>query len=158
VDLKPIAPLLSSPLPSSPPSRAVAHLPSVDPVVAGSYRFFLFRPRCPIGQWPSPPSYWPVGTGAGARLKPGLIRGLLFPQTRRPGALPQSCRSQKGGFSSIVPPLSISALGLLLISAGAHSPKPAKAVRKAKGKRKRKPRLGKAPKPSANVVPLRRRA
>jgi hypothetical protein len=62
-------------------------------------------------------------------------------------------------YQPLVLPLSISALGLLLISAGAHSPKPVKAVPKRKGKgRKRKPRLGKRPPPTTNVVPLRRRA
>ena len=60
-------------------------------------------------------------------------------------------------YQPLVLPLSISALGLLLIAVGAHVPKRRKA-KKRRGKRKRKPRLGKGPQPSANVVPLRRRA
>jgi hypothetical protein len=44
-------------------------------------------------------------------------------------------------YQPLVLPLSISALGLLLITVGAHQPKPAKAVRR-KGKRRRKSRLG----------------
>ena len=63
-------------------------------------------------------------------------------------------------YQPIVLPVAISVLGLLLISAGAHQQpaRPTKVVRKAKGKRKHKPRLSKGPQPSANVVPLRRRA
>jgi hypothetical protein len=61
-------------------------------------------------------------------------------------------------YQPLVLPLSISALGLLLISVGAHQPKPPAKAPRRKGKRKRKPRLGKGPQPSANVVPLRRRA
>ena len=55
-------------------------------------------------------------------------------------------------YQPLVLPVAISVLGLLLISAGAHQPKPQK-VPKRKGKRKRKPRLGKGPQPSSNVVP-----
>lgn len=59
-------------------------------------------------------------------------------------------------YQPLILPLSIGALGLLLIAVGAHTPKRRKAKMR-RGKRKRKPNR-KGPQPSANVVPLRRRA
>jgi hypothetical protein len=62
-------------------------------------------------------------------------------------------------YQPLVLPLAISALGLILIAVGAHSPKPRKGL-KAKGKRKRKGRP--KPKPPASkplpatVIPMRR--
>lgn len=63
-------------------------------------------------------------------------------------------------YQPIILPISISALGLLLIAVGAHSPKRRKAAKR-KGKRKKGTRRPTPPKPSArhgNVVPLRKRA
>lgn len=61
-------------------------------------------------------------------------------------------------YQPLILPLSISALGLLLIAAGTHSPKHRK-VRTRKGKRKkgRRPTSPRTPS-SAKVIPLRRRA
>jgi hypothetical protein len=61
-------------------------------------------------------------------------------------------------YQPLILPLSISALGLLLIAVGAHTPRRRKAKKRKGKQRKRKPRLGKGAQPSANVVPLRRRA
>lgn len=61
-------------------------------------------------------------------------------------------------YQPIILPISISALGLLLIAVGAHSSKRRKAQKKRRGKRK-KGRRPTPPKPSpAKVVPFRRRA
>ena len=61
-------------------------------------------------------------------------------------------------YQPLVLPLSISALGLLLITSGAHSPKRRK-VQKRKGKRKRRRRpVSQASQRQNNVVPMRRRA
>jgi hypothetical protein len=71
-----------------------------------------------------------------------------------PGLTEEAIRT----FQPLVLPLVISALGLLLIAAGAHSPKPRKAPAR-KGKRKKRRRS--VPKPSqkqaSNVLPMRRR-
>jgi hypothetical protein len=81
------------------------------------------------------------------------------PQAVRLAAILPVSQESVALYQPIILPVAISVLGLLLISAGAHQQKPVKAARKRKGKgRKRKPRLGKGPQPSANVVPLRRRA
>lgn len=63
-------------------------------------------------------------------------------------------------YQPLVLPLSISALGLLLIASGAHHPKKRRKVKGRKGKRKRR-RSRPAARPSVranNVVPLRKRA
>ena len=83
----------------------------------------------------------------------------MDPQARRLAAVLPVTEEAIQLYQPLVLPVAISVLGLLLISAGAHSPKPpSKVVQRRKGKRKQKPRLGKASQPSANVVPLRRRA
>ena len=81
------------------------------------------------------------------------------PQARRLAAiLPGISEEAIQLYQPLVLPTAISVLGLLLISAGAHQPRPPAKVVRRKGKRRRKPRLGKGPQPSATVVPLRRRA
>jgi len=58
-------------------------------------------------------------------------------------------------YQPLVLPLSISALGLLLITAGAHQPERRKA-KKRRGRRRRKA-LGSSGRRTGNVVPLRPR-
>jgi hypothetical protein len=60
-------------------------------------------------------------------------------------------------YQPIILPLAISALGLLLIAVGAHSPKRRK-VTKRKGRRKKGRRPASPKPPTAKVIPLRRRA
>jgi hypothetical protein len=86
------------------------------------------------------------------------------PQARRIAAILPVSEESVALYQPIILPLSISVLGLLLISVGAHTPKPVKA-QKRKGKRKPRKRLGNAkpraklPTPlPANVVVLPRRA
>jgi hypothetical protein len=60
-------------------------------------------------------------------------------------------------YQPIILPVAISAIGLLLIAAGAHPPKRREAPKR-KGKRKRRRRRKVVPQPSqrSNVVPLRK--
>ena len=84
------------------------------------------------------------------------------PQARRLAAiLPGMTEEAIALYQPLVLPVAISVLGLLLISVGAHSPKPKK-VKARRGKRKRRRRHARRPaQPSQrqnNVVPMRRRA
>lgn len=79
------------------------------------------------------------------------------PMARRLAAVLPVSEEAVALYQPLILPLAISALGLLLIAAGAHPPKRRKAPKR-KGKRKRRKRLGPLAKPSTNVVPLRRRA
>jgi hypothetical protein len=81
------------------------------------------------------------------------------PQARRLAAiLPGISEEAIALYQPIILPASISALGLLLISVGAHQPKPRKVQRR---KRRPRPKVRKLPQASrrqGNVVPLRKRA
>ena len=67
----------------------------------------------------------------------------MDPQARRLAAVLPVTEEAIQLYQPLVLPVAISVLGLLLISAGAHAPKPpSKVVQRRKGKRKQKPRLG----------------
>src|SRR5262245_48609338 len=84
------------------------------------------------------------------------------PQARRIAAILPVSEEAVALYQPLILPLSISALGLLLIAVGAHSPKPRKVSQKRKGKRKRRKALGASParkhKTSAVVLPFARKA
>jgi hypothetical protein len=84
------------------------------------------------------------------------------PQARRIAAILPVSEEAVALYQPLILPLSISALGLLLIAVGAHSPKPRKVSQKRKGNRKRRQALGASParkhKTSAVVLPFPRKA
>ena len=84
------------------------------------------------------------------------------PQARRIAAILLVSEEAVALYQPLILPLSISALGLLLIAVGAYSPKPRKVSQKRTGKRKRRKALGASParthKTSAVVLPFARKA
>src|SRR5262245_12774680 len=84
------------------------------------------------------------------------------PQARRIAAILPVSEEAAALYQPLILPLSISALGLLLIAVGAHSPKPRKVSQKRTGKRKWRKALGASParkhKASAVVLPFARKA
>jgi 4-amino-4-deoxy-L-arabinose transferase-like glycosyltransferase len=77
------------------------------------------------------------------------------PQARRLAAILPITEEAVALYQPLILPLAISALGLLLIAVGAHTPKRRKA-KKRKGRRKRKA-LGSSLRRTGNIVPLRPR-
>jgi hypothetical protein len=61
-------------------------------------------------------------------------------------------------FQPLILPIAISALGLILIAVGAHSPKRRKVVKRKGRRKKRRPASQKPPARHGNVVPIRKKA
>lgn len=105
------------------------------------------------------------GRAAASRLRLQAARDAVAqagvvptdPQARRLAAVLPVSEEAIQLYQPLVLPLAISALGLLLISTGAHQPRPVKAPKR-KGKRRRRARKPPAKKASATVLPFKKSA
>lgn len=111
-------------------------------------------PQCKAAEARAEASRQRLQAARDAVAKAGVVP--TDPQARRLAAILPVSEEAVQLYQPLVLPLSISALGLMLISVGAHQPKRASARRKkGKPRRRRRKALGSAAK-KTNVVPLRR--